>query len=147
MALQYTNQQLGVLLGSKTDTTFTRTAVALTATYDAPNTKIIATGGFSQIVVDFNYTMGATETANSIEVKVDVSQDGINFYRIPNEAVSGGASTLVVRQFTYVGVDAAAAPLSLALDVMYRFMRFSFKETGVITNFGTVYAEFTLSGL
>jgi hypothetical protein len=145
MSVFYKNQQLGALIGSKSGTT--RTAVALTATYDAPTTKIIETGGFAQVVVDINYTMGAAETSNSIEVRVDVSSDGVNFYRIPNESVSAGTSTLTVREFTYVGVNAAAAPISLALDVMYRYMRFAFKETGVSSTYGTVYAEYCLSGL
>lgn len=148
MSVNYKNQQLGTLIGSKIAVApFTRTAVALTSTYDAETTKIIATGGFTNIVVDMNYTMGATETSNSIEIRVDVSSDGTNFYRIPNESVSSGTSTLAVREFTYVGVNAAAAPISLTLDVMYRFMRFAFKESGVVTNAGSVYSEYTLSGL
>ncbi len=145
MSLFYGNQQVGVLIGSKVGTT--RTPVTLTAAYDASATKIIETGGFAQIVVDINYTMGAAESSNSIEVRVDVSSDGVNFYRIPNEAVSAGTSTLTVREFTYVGVNAAAAPISIPLDVMYRYMRFAFKETGVSSVFGSVYADFTLSGL
>lgn len=144
MSLRYQEQQLAVLIGSKSGTT--RTAVNLLSTYDATTTKAIETAGFSQIVVDINYTMGAAETANSIEIKVEVGQDGTNFYRVPNEAVSGGTSTLTVREFTYVGVNAAAAPISLPLDVMYKYMRFSFKETGVAVNVGSVFAEYTMSG-
>ena len=144
MSLRYQEQQLGVLIGSKSGTT--RTAIALVSTYDATTTKSIETGGFSQIVLDVNYTMGATETSNSIEIKVEVSQDGTNFYRLMNEGVSGGTSTLTVREFTYTGVNAAAAPISLPLDVMYKYMKFSFKETGVASNVGSVYAEYCLSG-
>lgn len=145
MSLRYKNQQLGVLIGSKSGTT--RTAVALQSSYHADLTKEIETGGFSQIVVDMNYTMGATETANSIEMRVKVSQDGTNYYQIVNETVSAGTSTITAREFTYVGVNAAASAISIPLDVMYRYMQFEFKESGVVTNAGTLYAEYTLSGL
>ena len=150
MALFYKNQEVGVLFGSKTALNV-RTAVTLEAAYvDSPATKIIPTGGFSQIVVDIDYTMGAGETSNSIEVKVEVSSDGTNFYRILNESISAGTSTVTVREFTYVGVSAAvpvvSSPISLPLDVMYKYMKFSVKETGVATTFGTCFAEYTLSG-
>lgn len=145
MGLYYPEQQIGTLIGSKS-AAGTRTAVALLSSYDATQTNEIETGGFSQIVLDINYTMGAAETTNSIEVRVKVSQDGVNFYQLMNEAVSGGTSTLTVREFTYVGVNAAASAISLPLDVMYKNMRFEFKESGVAANVGNLYCEYTLSG-
>lgn len=132
-----------VLVGSKSGTT--RTPSALTSNY-ADNAKTFASGGWSKMNIDILYTMGATETSNSIEVKIEASSDGTNFYRIPNESVAGGTSTLTVREFTFVGTNAAAATISIGLDVFYKFMKVSFKETGVVTNAGTVYAEATFSG-
>jgi hypothetical protein len=144
--LYYESQPVGVLVGSKT-ATGTRTPVTLTSAYDVPNkTKILETGGFSKINIDILYTMGASETANSIQMRVECSSDGVNFYRIPNESVSGGTSTLTQREFTYVGVDGAASTISIGLDIFYKWMRFSFKESGVASNAGTVFAEYTLSG-
>ena len=130
--------------------TATRTAVNLTDAYEAEltttATKTFKTTGFSKLNLDILYTMGACETSNSIEVKVEGSPDGINFYRIPNDSTSAGTSTLTRREFTYVGVDAAATTISVGLDIFYEFMKVSAKETGKVTNFGTVYGEITLLG-
>jgi hypothetical protein len=146
MGLYYETQSIGVLVGSKT-AAGARTAIALTNAYDVANkTKAIEVGCYSKINVDILYTMGATETSNSIEMRVRCSNDGVNYYRVPNETVSGGTSTLTAREFTFVGLDAAAATISVGLDIFYKYMEFTFKETGVITNAGTVFAEYTLSG-
>ena len=145
MSLYYPVQQVSTLVGSKSGTTLT--SVALTDAYDVANkTKVIECGGFSKINFDILYTMGATETSNSIELRVEGSPDGTNFYRIANESVSGGTSTLTRREFTYVGADAVAATISIGLDIFYKYLKVSVKETGKVTNFGTVYVECTLSG-
>lgn len=143
--LSYPIQHAMVLVGSKSGTT--RTSVALTDAYDVANkTTIFDTGGMSKVNFDVLYTMGATETSNSIELRIEGSPDRTNFYRIPNEAVSAGTSTLTAREFTFVGVNAAAATISLGVDIFYKAMRISVKETGVVTNFGTIYIEATVGG-
>jgi hypothetical protein len=141
--LYYPTQLRMTLIGSKAGTT--RTSSALTTDY-ADNAKSIKTGGFSKLNLDVLYTMGATESSNSIELKVEGSPDGTNFYRIANEAVSGGTSTLTAREFTFVGVNAAAATISIGLDIFYKYVKVSAKETGVASNAGTAYIEATLSG-
>lgn len=131
--------------------TATRTSWALTSAYQTEGstkpTKTFRTEGQSKLNLDIFYTEGATESSNSIEIKIEVSPDGINFYRIPNETISGGTSTVVVREFTFVGADASTATISIGLDIFYKWMRISAKETGVVTNAGSVYCEATLSGL
>lgn len=145
MCLAYKSQQTYPVVGTKSGTT--RTSVALTNAYDVANkTKILEVGGFSKMNLDVLYTMGAAETSNSIEMRIDCSTDGTNFYRIPNESVTNGTSTLTAREFTFVGTNAAAATISIGLDIFYKYVRVSFKETGVAANAGTVYAEVTLSG-
>lgn len=145
MSLYYKSHDTFPIIGTKSGTT--RTSVTLTAAYDVANkTKIIECGGYSKLNLDILYTMGATETSNSIEVRIQGSPDGTNFYRIPNETVSGGTSTITAREFTFVGTNAAAATISIGLDIFYKYVEVSVKETGVVTNFGTVYAEATLSG-
>jgi len=141
--LSYPTQHTFPVIGTKSGTT--RTAVALTASY-TDNAKTFKVAGFSKINFDALYTMGATETSNSIELKIEASPDGTNFYRIPNEAVSGGTSTLTAREFTFVGTNAAAATISIGLDIFYLYLKVSVKETGVATNAGTIYIEATLSG-
>lgn len=143
--LYYGDQVTVPVIGSKDGTSIT--SVALTNAYDVANkTKIIPCGGYSKINFDILYTMGSGETSNSIEARVRCSPDGTNFYRLPNEAVSAGVSTLTTREFTFVGADAAAATISIGLDIFYKFVEISTKETGVASNAGTVYVEATLSG-
>lgn len=143
MSLRYTSHVTNPIIGSKSGTT--RTSTALTSVYTG-NTKTFACSGFSKLNLDILYTMGATETANTIEVQIEASPDGTNFYRIPNEAVSAGVSTLTAREFTFLGTNAAAATISIGIDIFYLYIKVSFKESGVVTNFGTAYVEATLSG-
>jgi len=144
--LGYTYQDSATLIGTKSGTT--RTSVALTDAYDVANkTKIIETGGLSKINFSILYTTGAAETNNSIEIRLESSVDRTNFYRIPNESVSGGTSTLTQREFTFVGASAATAyAISLPIDVQDNYMRISVKESGVASNAGTVFVEATFSG-
>lgn len=159
MGLHYPSTQNFPIFGSvvytkstndETILTATRTGVTLESTYQTtPVTTAFSTfktTGYSKLNLDLLYTMGAAETANSIEVKFECSPDGINFYRIPNESVSGGTSTIVAREFTFVGSDAAAATISIGLDIFYKYVRVSAKETGVAVNKGTVYGEITILG-
>ncbi len=164
MALYYKNQITSPVIGSKkvvygndgvTIKTATRTEVALTASYPAaenvllPNLPIksFRTADQVKLNLDISYTMGASETGNSIQLKIESSPDNINWYRIPNESVSTGTSTLTAREFTFVGANAANATISIGLDIFYKYMRVSAKETIGSTNFGTTYIEATLSGL
>ncbi len=150
MSLFYKTQNPVVLIGSKV-ADGTRTGVELESTYSTTEvvepTKSIETAGYSKIVFDINYTMGAAETTNSIQIKVEDSPDRINWYRIPNDSASGGTSTLVAREWTFVGTNAAAATISIMLDIAYRNIRISCKETDVAANKGNVFVEATLSGL
>ena len=142
--LYYASQEVFQILGTKSGTT--RTPVTLPASYNGTVTKTIATGGYSKLNLDINYTEGAAEGTNSIQVKIECSADGTNFYRIPNEAVSAGTSTLTAREFTFSGAGGGAtATISIGLDIFYKWMKISAKET-FVTNAGTVFMEATLSG-
>ncbi len=133
-----------------TVSTAVRTPVTLESAYQTEltttATKTFKTSHYSKLNLDINYTMGATETTNSIEVKFECSPDGVNFYRIPNESVSGGTSTITAREFTFVGTNADVATISIGLDIFYEYIRISAKETGVASNKGTIYGEVTLLG-
>lgn len=143
MSLYYPKHTTFPVIGSKSGTT--RTPATLTSGY-TDNAKAFTVGGYSKINLDILYTMGATESSNSIEIQIECSPDGTNWYRIPNEAVSTGTSTLTAREFTFVGTNAAAATISIGLDIFYKHLKVSAKETGVASNAGTVYIEATLSG-
>lgn len=148
MGLNYDTQTELMLIGSKSGTTLT--ARTLTASYETESTtvatKTFDTGLMSRIEFLVKYTMGATETANSIEVRLEGSNDRTNFYQTMNDSTSAGVSTLTRREFTYVGVDAAAVNVNFGIDIAYTSMRISIKETGKVTNFGTVSVDALISG-
>ncbi len=164
MALNYKKQHSFPVIGTVVHTylgdnvtiaTAVRTPWTLAATYPVAENpalptlpiKSFRTAGQVKLNLDILYTEGATETANSIEIKIESSPDGVNFYRIPNEAVSAGTSTITAREFTFVGNDAASATIAIGIDIFYKYMRISAKESGVVTNFGTAFVQATLSGL
>jgi len=149
MGLNYAEHQIIVTFGTKAGTT--RTPINLESTYQTESgqttaTKTFETGGFSKLNLDVLYTMGGSETSNSIEIKFEGSTDGTNFYRLPNDTTTAGVSVLTAREFTFVGTDGAASTISVGLDIFYKKMKVSAKETGVSSNKGTIYGEITLSG-
>jgi len=148
MSLHYDTQTELMLIGSKSGTTLT--AVTLESTYQSESatvaTKTFDTGLMSRIEFLIKYTMGATETTNSIEIKLEGTNDGTNFYQTMNDSTSGGTSTLSVREFTYVGVNAAAVNVNIGIDIAYSKMRIAIKETGVASNKGTVSVDALISG-
>lgn len=149
MGLHYNTTLNQVLVGSKTSAGV-RTGVELESTYSDTEvtepTKVFKTAGYSKAVFNILYTMGSGESSNSIEVKIDQSPDGVNFYRIANDSTSGGTSTITAREFTFVGTNASTATISIFLDVAYEYTRIAFKETGVGSVKGTAFCEVTLSG-
>ena len=149
MALFYQNQAIVPLIGSKSSSDVI-TAKTLTASYETESadvaTKTFPTGMMSRVEFSIKYTMGASETTNSIEIRLEGGNEGTNFFRLMNDSTSAGTSTLTVREFTYVGINAAASSVSFGVDIAYKFMRIAIKETGVATNFGTIFCEALLSG-
>ena len=149
MGLSYETTQPFRLIGSKTTAGVT-TGVTLESTYqtesDTVATKSFKIAGYSKANFDITYTMGATETTNSVEIKLEHSPDNINWYRYVTDTTTGGTSTLALREWTYVGVNAAASSFSLPVDIFDRYIRVSLKETGVATNKGKAYVEVTLLG-
>jgi len=144
MTLNYNLLQASTFIGTKSGTT--RTSVALPTSYNTTATKTFSTKGFSAMVLDVLYTVGTAETNNSVEIKVEDSLDGTNFYRLTNESSSAGTSTLTAREFTFVGASAGAYAFSYRLDITYPFIKISCKESGVAANAGTVYIEGVLGG-
>lgn len=145
MGLHYESTVNQVLIGSKNSAN-TRTSATLTDAYAGGLNGTLKVTGYSKINLDILYTMGATESSNTIEWKIECSPDGTNYYRIPNEAVSGGTSTETAREYTFTGTNAAAATISIGLDIFYNYVKVSFKESGVASNAGTLFVEATLCG-
>lgn len=147
--LFYPIQKTFSIIGSK-NAAGTRTGVELESTYSTTEvtepTKSFRVGGMSKLTLDILYTMGAAETSNSIEMKVEASPDGTNWYRLSTDTTSGGTSTLAAREWTFVGTNGSTATINVFLDIAYEYVRVSLKETGVASNKGNVYVEATLSG-
>lgn len=149
MGLFYPQQYTIPLIGTKS-AAFSITGVALTSSYQSETgstpTKSFRTGDMSRIEFLISYTEGAAETANSIQWKVEASNDGTNWFQLANDSTSGGTSTLTAREFSFTGADGATAKLNAGLDIAYEWMRISVKETGVASNVGNVFVEALLSG-
>ncbi len=149
MSEYFATQNPVTLIGSKTAAGVT-TGVELESTYSETEvtepTKIFATAGFTRMSLDFAYTMGATETSNTIEVKLEGSPDRVNWYQLVNDSTSGATSTLTPREFSLTGVNADVSKFNIILDINYKYIRVSCKESGVATNKGNVYVEATLGG-
>lgn len=147
--LFYPNQIPLVLIGTKSGAT--RTSWNLTSSYQTEAstqpTKSFDVGGMTRVEFAVLYTMGATETSNSIDIKIDWTTDGTNFYQLVTDSTSAGTSTLAVREFTMVGTDASTKAFTFGVDVAYKDnIRISCKETGVASNAGTVFVEALVSG-
>ena len=144
MALGYTYQNNFVLIGSRDGSTIT--TEELESTYHADAIKSFPTRGHSRVNFNIRYTMGSGETSNTLQIRIETSPDGNVWHQLVNETVSGGTSTLTQREFTITGTDADDHDFSLPLDVSDKFMRISFKESGVSSTKGSVYCEATLGG-
>lgn len=107
-------------------------------------------GGASKINFYVVYKMGASETSNTIDFKVEGgtqrSQLEQQYYQLVNESASGGTSTLSRREFTITGADAATIAFELPLDINDETLKISFKESGVASNYGSVHCKAILFG-
>lgn len=148
MGLNYCIIQKFPVIGTKNDTTFALTPATLTASA-AGNQKVIdGVAGMSKFDLRYSYTTGAAETSNAVNIVIEESADGTNWFTISNETVSGGTSNLAARTFVNSDNTGGATNIkaSLGLDIFYDKLRVSFFETGVVTNFGTIYAEASILG-
>jgi len=147
--LAYNNQIITPLIGSK-DSANTITSIALTSAYQAESTmtptKTFEVGDLSRVEFLVRYSMGATETANTIQLIIEASNDRSNFFQLATDSTTTGVSTLTQREWTLVGTDAGNADFNYGIDTAYKIIRISAKETGVVTNAGSVFVEALLSG-
>lgn len=133
----------------KTDGTFTLSPVTLTAT-NTDNRKEIDLDGMQQLVLYIRYTTGSGETSNVLNMLVDFSPDGTNYYQEASEEVTAGSGTVTQYQATraFTGASAATAySFRVAIPVAdVKKLRIAFHETGVVTNFGTLSVLSVTSG-
>ena len=146
MGLFYNIIQPVAVFGTKSSA-FVLSPSTLTADY-ADNRKVIAgTAGMSKLDIRYSYTTGASETNNTLSIKIEESSDRTNWFSLMNESASAGTSTLTQRTFSDADNTATATfTSSFGLDIFYDNIRISVKEGGVATNFGTLYMEASILG-
>lgn len=135
------------------DTRLVLNAVTLTGSYVAQTAPtFIETSNVDQVTVDIAYTMGAAETGNSVEVKIEVANPlsgdpvSTDWHQLVIKTVSTSSEDLNKKELTY-GADSAAGTvdrISYNLPFSSKFVRFSAKETGIAANGGTLTLKATL---
>ena len=144
--LYYQSQNPLIIIGSAT-AAGTRTGTTLTSAYTGAAKATFATGSMSKLNLDIAYTTGTSETGTTLAWKVEVSPDNINWYRIQNEAVSTGTSTLSDREWQHAGgTGATTYNIALGIDIFNKYAKVSFKENSVSSNYGSLFCALTLSG-
>ena len=138
------------------------TRKTLESTYTAGNISTgFKTGNAVQGFVDIEYTAGAAETLNSIQVKFEFSDSIVGsadvqnhipaaasteWYQETTEAVSAGTITETLAERTFAQVSAAATydRFRIALPLGHGYTRISIKETGVAANKGSASVKVTM---
>lgn len=116
--------------------------VTLTAAFSG-NRKSFETEGMEKLSLDIKYLQGATESANKIELQLEHSPDkGTTWYSLVIDA-TGATSVLTPRVWEVTGDN----NVNIIVDIAYKMMRLSIRESGVVTNFGTATVTYTVSGL
>lgn len=105
MSLSYRQQDSHTIIGSKSATNvFTGATLKTRWDYSSSSTtsKVFATADFSKMVLYMQYIAGVGETLNTLEIRIDGSPDGVNFFQFPTDSTTGGVSTLVQRNWTTI---------------------------------------------
>lgn len=128
-------------------TSILASAQALTGSYvvsdEKPYIEALFEGGAYLTVL---YTTGAAETSNSIEFKIEFSDDSSNWIQEQKYTESGGTVTHTAIEHTLAGASAATTyKTDWAFPAWAKYFRVFFKETGVAANAGTVTAYVTLT--
>lgn len=114
-----------------------------------------------QAAIDVWYTMGATETSNSIQVLIEFANpvsNSVDYSSLSTNATTGdnvrnasisttsGTTTLTQQEYTFSAVSAAATydSFQIQIPLMSKFMRIGVKETGIATNGGGARVRLTV---
>jgi hypothetical protein len=137
-------------MAQKITKTIALNAITLTGSYTGTQiSSAIAIKNSSQVMLDVAYTMGAAETSNSIQIKVEFANPAevvntgdvasTDWHRQISESTTSGTTTISLQEYTFSAVSAAATydRFQIAIPVCSRFIRVSAKETGIAANGGT----------
>lgn len=103
-----------------------RSSAVLTTSYVA-GTVLENIHDYNQLVLLVDFTIGSL---TSVQVKVEFSFDGTNFFQDSNAAVSGGTSTITSNEYT----KTTTGGFVIKLPILYRYARVSVKGTGTVTS-------------
>lgn len=111
---------------------FIDSALTLTTSFVASGTS--STGVIADVT---DYTESSTyityvssTIGNSLQYKLEFSNDGTNWHPEPDEAVSSGVATVVLKSRDYVSLTAVTVNVPvLSMPVNDKFMRIAVKET------------------
>lgn len=118
------------------------TNTTLTAAF-AGNRSVFETQGMEKLTLDFKYLMGGAESANKLEFQLEhTPDDGVTWYSLVIDSTST-TSVLTPRVWEVTGDN----NINVIVDIAYKKMRLSLRESGVAVNFGTATVTYTLSGL
>lgn len=126
------------------------TSYSLTTSYVASSPVPVGKG--YQIGLDVSYAAGAAETANTIELKVEVSNidttPGTNdWFQLISTSTTTGVSTVSLQNyiFTQVATGGTADTFHISFPCDFKWFRVSAKEGGVSSNAGTLIVRFAKS--
>lgn len=122
--------------------------VALTSAYTG-NRYSLVTKEFAKLSLDVKYTRGAGEAASKLFFQLEHSPEETptNWYSLVIDETTT-TSVLTAREWEISASGAGGSvSLNVLVDIAYKNMRISLKETGVVTNAGTATVTTVLSGL
>ena len=113
-----------------------RASAALTASYVG---TVVPIGSENQLTLLVAYTMGATESSNSVEIKLEFSDDNSTWYQETQSSLSGGTDTLVLLEHSFAATQSAGTYdyFHFTTPINAKYVKVSVKETGKASNFGT----------
>lgn len=114
--------------------------VTLTSNY-ADNRATFPVGGMSKLSLDIDYAQGASETGNILEFTIEHSPNGTDWYSLVIDDTST-VSDITPREWNVTGDNT----VNVLLDIAYKNVRISAKESGVAANAGTLSMTAVVSG-
>lgn len=114
----------------------------VTLTDDYTNNEfVLPVGGMEKLTLDIDYAQGASETGNICEFKIEHSTDGTNWYQLVIDDTNT-VSDIIGREWNITG----DAKLNIIIDIAYKEIKISAKESGVSTNEGSLTMVASVAG-
>jgi len=148
--MTYENQReypvLGTFTGDKK--LIIDTPVTLTGSYAAARSAVIPIAMGEQAILNIAYTMGAAETGNSLNFKIEFSTNGVTYHQDISQTTASGAATLYKLEYTFAATGAAGTYdyIRFPLPIAEGYAKIWVKETGIAANGGLCYVTATVSG-